>query len=258
MHTNRKTGQRKRLGKANWREARDRRIYGKLRTLVSLGESMHKSYGEKIEPLSVFYGKPDRPNHWELSPFPMLMQDNGRPMPQWKELSPWMKVMIATMMGHQWELLTININLHPDLEAKLISLGDVRGKMREAITRNIRRSLGSPREFFFVIEGQSKDTLAPTGLHLHGAICVHERQEIDALRSAVLLAAGQTAKRRVPRALHTKPFETIRVAYVDYLFKFAKTFDARLEERRLAMSRPMTQAASTFWQDITRVREWEG
>ena len=44
----------------------------------------------------------------------------------------------------------------------------------------------------------------------------------------------------------------IRVAYVDYLFKFARKFDPRLDERRLVMSQPMTSAARDLWIDITR------
>ena len=187
----------------------------------------------------------------------MLRQDNGRVMPHWKDLSAWMKVMIATLMGHEWDLLTFNINLHPDLEDKLVQTGDVRGKMRERINLNIRRAMGAPREFFFVIEGHSKTAGIPTRLHLHGAVCAHDRSELVRLEDFVRKAVGQSGANQVPRSVHTRWFETIRVAYVDYLFKFAKRFDGRLEERRLAMSLPMTQAAQDFWRDISRERDWD-
>lgn len=52
--------------------------------------------------------------------------------------------------------------------------------------------------------------------------------------------------------MHAKWFEVIRVAYVDYLVKFAKKTDPRLDNKRLVMSQPMTAAARDLWIDITR------
>ena len=78
---------------------------------MSKAEYWHSLHGEPVEPLSVFYGKPefqanpDVPPDSELSPFPIGLQENGLPMPQWDDLSQWMKVMMAVMVCHQWDLV---------------------------------------------------------------------------------------------------------------------------------------------------------
>ncbi|MEO6298646.1 MAG: hypothetical protein ABIO62_03320 [Paracoccaceae bacterium] len=174
-------------------------------------------------------------------------------MPQWEDLSQWMKVMIATMLGHQWDLLTFNIHLHPDLEARLIASGRLREKLGERVRKQLTRAVGK-REFFFVIEGHRNGTGQPVILHMHGAVCAYEPGEKQVLEEAVARGAGHNVagRQQTFRAVNTKWFEVIRVAYVDYLFKFARKFDPRLDDRRLVMSQPMTTAARDLWIDITR------
>ncbi|HVL79311.1 MAG TPA: hypothetical protein VM346_08500, partial [Sphingomicrobium sp.] len=87
-------------------------------------------------------------------------------MPKWDDLSQWMKVMMATMVGHQWDLLTFNIHLHPELERGLVAAQSVRPKLAERVRKHLGRAVGPGREFFFVIESYSKETLAPTILHI--------------------------------------------------------------------------------------------
>src|SRR4051812_7633794 len=113
--SHRKSGHKRRRGRENSRVERDRKIFSFLRRMIATAEHMHRAHGEVIEPLSVFYGKPDVPWDWELTPFPIGLQENGLPMPQWEDLSQWMKVMMATMACHQWDLLTFNPHVHPDL-----------------------------------------------------------------------------------------------------------------------------------------------
>jgi hypothetical protein len=256
---NQKTGHRRSRGRENRRVARDKKIFGFLRRMVSLAEHLHQDHGEPIEPLSVFYGKPEfdaDPNiPWdaELTRFPIGVQENGKPMPQWEDLSQWMKVMMATMVGHQWDLLTFNIHLHPDLERDLVAAQSVRFKLAERVRKHLGRAVGMGREFFFVIEGHSKDTLTPTFLHIHGAAAVYEAGDADRIETAIAGAAGHVrgaSKQR--RAVHSAPFTTLRAGYGDYLFKFAKQFDPRLDDRRLVMSNSMTSAARDLWIDITR------
>jgi hypothetical protein len=174
-------------------------------------------------------------------------------MPQWEDLSQWMKVMMATMACHQWDLLTFNIHLHPDLERELVASQSVRPVLAERVRKHLTRAIGPGREFFFVVEGHSKDTLAPTILHIHGAAAIYRAGEANRVETAIAAAAGHgrgASKQR--RAVHSKPFTTLQAAYGDYLFKFAKQFDARLDERRLVMSQSMTRAARDLWIDITR------
>jgi hypothetical protein len=247
----RNTSPRVRVARENKRLARDRKIFGILRRSVAIAEHMHQVVDEPVEALSVFYGKQELP--WQLTPFPIGVQDSGRPMPQWEDLSQWLKVMIATMLGHQWDLLTFNIHLHPDLEAQLVASGQLRAKLAERVRKHVTRVVGK-REFFFVIEGAQKGTGDPVILHMHGAVCAYEPGEAQRLQEALARAAGHNVagRRQTPRAVHTKWFEVIRVAYVDYLFKFAKKFDSRLDHKRLVMSHPMTAAARDLWIDITR------
>jgi hypothetical protein len=227
--------------------------------MISLAEYLHKQNGEEVEPLSVFYGKPEfiaNPDihpEAELTPFPIELQENGLPMPQWDDLSQWMKVMLATMGCAQWDLLTFNIHLHPDLEQELVASQRVRPALAERVRKHISRALGPGREFFFVIEGLSKRTLAPTNLHIHGGAAVFERRESQLIEAAVAKAAGHLpSASKQARAVHSKLFTTLQPAYGDYLFKFAKRADARLDEKRLVMSHGMTAAGRELWIDITR------
>jgi hypothetical protein len=174
-------------------------------------------------------------------------------MPQWEDLSQWMKVMIATLLGHQWDLLTFNVHLHPELETRLAASGALREKLAERVRKELTKAVGK-REFFFVIESFSKDTGLPVIVHMHGAVCAYDRSEAVALEGALLRAAGHNVggRQQTARATSSRWFELLRVAYGNYLFKFARKFDPRLDDRRLVMSQPMTAAARDLWIDITR------
>lgn len=227
--------------------------------MISTAEHLHQVHGEAVEPLSVFYGKPEfeaNPNiPWdaELTPFLIGIQENEKPMPHWEDLSQLMKVMMATMVGHQWDLLTLNIHLHPDLEQELVSTDTVRPKLAERVRKHLGRAVGRGREFFFVIEVLSTATLAPTFLHIHDAVALYQAGEADRVEAAVAAAAGHVrGATRQRRAVHSELFTKLQPAYGDYLFKFAKRFDPRLDDRRLVMWNSMTMAARDLWIDITR------
>lgn len=79
-------------------------------------------------------------------------------MPQWKDLSQWMKVTLATLVCHEGDLLTFNVNMHPDLEAQLGATGSVRQRLSERVRKHVSRAIGRAREYFFVIEGHSVRT----------------------------------------------------------------------------------------------------
>lgn len=254
LPTHRKTGHKRRRGREARRLTRDRKIFAKLRLLVAEAELRHEQCDEPVEALSVFYGKETRPASWELSPFPMRRQANGRPMPQWEDLSQWMKVTVATVVCHEWDLLTFNINLHPELEADLIASGQVRQRLSERVRKHVSRSLGAGREYFFVIEGHSKWKGMETHLHVHGAFAARDGESQEMIEDVLCKAAGydMRGRGRPNRASKSKWFQMVRVAYMNYLFKFTLRRDPRLDERRLVMSNAMTQAARDFWNDIAR------
>ncbi|WP_394700043.1 hypothetical protein [uncultured Parasphingorhabdus sp.] len=251
---NQKTGHRRSRGREAKRLLRDREIVRKLRLLVTEAERRHAQFGEAIEPLSVFYGKEDKPASWDLTPFPLGKQGNGKPMPQWEDLSQWMKVTMATIVCNEWDLLTFNINLHPGLELELVAKGKVRPHLSERVRKHLSRSIGVGREYFFVIEGHSKNSGTPTHLHMHGAIATYDAAERRKIENALAKSAGHDVRgnSRIPRAVHLDWFKVMQIAYPNYLFKFTLRDDPRLDSRRLVMSRSMTQAAKMFWNDIAR------
>jgi hypothetical protein len=129
----------------------------------------------------------------------------------------------------------------------------VRRVLAERVRKYLAREVGPGREFFFVIESYSKHTLAPTFLHIHGAAAIYEVGETERIKAAFAAAAGHPrGVRYAPRAVHSDRFTTLLAGYGDYLFKFAKQFDPRLDDRRLVMSQSMTRAARDLWVDISR------
>ena len=150
---------------------RDRRIYRFLRGRVVFAENWHRQLGEEIEPLSVYLGKPGHKYNKVLAPFPKPNQTNGRPMPEWDDLSAWMKVQMLAAALNQWELLTFNINVHPDLEAQWLRDGrDPRTMLRDRLRRELDRLVRPRLEHFFVIEGWSNRTKSQTHVHMHGGV----------------------------------------------------------------------------------------
>ena len=162
--------------------------------------------------------------------------------------------MVATMLGHQWDLLTFNIHLHHELEARLVASGQLRAKLAERVRKHITKAVGR-REFLLRYRGCAEGDRQPG--HSAPAWCCLRlrgpaRREGFNKRWRGRLGTTSVDDSRHRGAVHTRWFEVIRVAYVDYLFKFAKKIDPRLDDKRLVMSQPMTAAARDLWIDITR------
>jgi hypothetical protein len=252
----------RKIRRARRREAkrliRDRKIYRLLRFRHDIGMQRARFARLPISPLSVYLPDQRTPKGKFAAQFPVTHQRNGSVMPQWKDLSKWLKVQLAVMVLHSWRLITFNINLHPDIEERMVHNDqNVRKVLMASMGRELRLVSGlKDREFYFVIEGWSKTTRAATGLHVHGAMVVWEddgEKAVD-LVAAVARACGHgVAGRKAPRrAIHAKPFERERPGYVDYLFKATKKGDARLDDRnRLAMSRTAVDGTRHFWEVIT-------
>lgn len=180
-------------------------------------------------------------------------------MPRWDDLSQWLKVQLVPMVIRD-EFLTFNIRVHPDLERRWVSEGrDTRTQMRNRIRVELDAALGKGREFFFVIEGWSRFTRAPTYLHVHGGAAIRDLGDDLKIELAVGRAAGHGLKgfSYVPRAIHSDLFKVEQAAYANYLFKAVRKPDGRLGERRLSMSHSLTGVCRSFWETITReVHEW--
>lgn len=222
-------------------------------------ENRHRLLREEIEPLSVYGGKPELPNGHLLTRFPITHQwDNGRPMPKWEDLTPWLKTQLLVMVSNEWLLQTFTVNIAQDLEAAWVSAGaDPRKEMRERVRKHLGRVIADrASEHFFVMEGWSKMSKAPTRLHIHGAAFVDSEEEGEAVIEAVGKAGGQGLHGRKPerRSVQGVMYWREGPRYVDYLFKSVKRPDQRLERRRLTMSREATGAAREFWGLLTEPR----
>lgn len=237
---------------------RDRKIYRILRASKWQSENRHRLFRQQIEPLSVYAGKPGHPRSADLTIFPVTHQrENGRPMPSWKDLTPWLKTQLLVMALHEWGLQTFTINVARDLEAEWMAKGlDPRKELRERMRKHMGRAMAGKSEHFFVVEGWSKKTKAPTRLHLHGGAFIREPGDSEKIIIAAAKAGGQMLydRKHEPRSVHEKIYWRDGPRYVNYLFKSVRKPDARLERQRLVMTREATGAGREFWELLTEPR----
>lgn len=235
---------------------RDRKIYRFLRTMEARSIGRHHLFREEVAPLSVYSGKAGHPRSEDLTLFPVTHQPNSNhPMPNWEDLSPWLKCQLLVMACSQWELQTFSVIISRDLADEWIRKGaDVRKEIRERMRKHIGRIIHDRKpEYFFVIEGWSTQKREQTRLHIHGGVFVYSRTEGEKVMEAVGKACGQGLHGRKPerRAVHGKMFWRQGPRYVDYLFKSVRRPDQRLERRRITMSREAVGAAREFWKLLT-------
>ncbi len=268
----------------------DPKIDRDARTLAELKYSyrqncVRRGYLSGLKTLPALYGRIRGPK------FP-LKQRNGKRMIQWRSLSPWMKVQIATLALSERGYMQFVVHLHDELRTKLDDTGrDHKDYLRDRITRCARSQFGDTRWFFFVMEDLTPDGLA-TRPHAHGSIEIRreplpvkgekfhlqyrrmsERKGIEHaelnygifLTEKVLRAAsanlhkdrtgivgGVDQSRNVWCSLPTRPF--MNAGWVTYAFKNSKTFSATLGDRRLAFSTSLRTEGSKVWQ-LMRVGE---
>ncbi|WP_408587255.1 hypothetical protein [Novosphingobium sp.] len=131
--------------------------------------------------------------------------------------------------------------------------------MVERVRKELDATVGRGREWFFVIEGWSKETRAPTYLHIHGGAAIHRPGDVELIEAAVSRAAGHGVGRsaRTKHGVHVAHFKVEQAAYATYLLKAVRKPDPRLTHRRMAMSSAITSTARAFWELITRdPAEW--
>lgn len=178
-------------------------------------------------------------------------------MPAWEDLTPWLKAQVLVMALDQWHLQTFTVHLHKDLAQDCATNGkDPRVVIRDRMRKRLKAILGRPPEFFFVVEGWSKEKKVQVKLHIHGAAFMVEPSEGTEVMDAVAKACGQGLRgaKRERRAVHGKLYWREGPRYVDYLFKSVKRPDDRLERRRSHMSREAVGAAREMWGLMTEPR----
>jgi len=232
----------------NLRLQRDRKILIEIRCYAKLNHSLAAMSGRNPKELSVYT---------EL-PFPIREQHNGRPMPQWKDLTYWLKIHLIIMMlseiADYKTLYTFNIDIHPSLVSKMKSKGkdDIRSIIRDRV-RKALRIVEKDIPFFFVVEGTSRRTGLPTKLHVHGGVAFLDKSKMDVLRKALAKACGQGVRgmTTTPRHLVATWFYGGGDRWGNYILKFVDIADARLSDRRLTISRHANMAGQALWEIIT-------
>lgn len=259
---------------------RDARILGALREIYRRN-SVQRAYQAALKTSPTLYCKLRGPR------FP-LTQRNGKKLPRWRSLSPWMKVQVGTVVLAEHGYLLFKVHLHDELRAELEARGeDQKDYLRNRITRCSRDQLGSGRWFFFVMEDLTGDG-EPTRPHAHGAIELRRAQlpvrgetnhlhfrrlaEREGVEQAELaygqlltemmlrVASGNVKDDRLPHVSGIKqnrnvwadvpkrPF--LNDQYVTYAFKNAAAFSVTLGENRLAFSQSLRTEARRLWQLI--------
>ena len=253
----RRTGIRAARRRAAHKLIRDRKIYRILRWQRYLSIRRHHLLRATIEPLSVYAGISGHVREKDLTLFPLTKQRDGTPMPPWTELSPWLKAQVLVMTLTEWGLQTFSIHLHPDLEASWLAVGrDPRVEIRDRFRKELEKTLGKKREYFFVVEGWSPHSKRQVGLHIHGGIFIAEQGDGDLGVDAAARACGHGIQgyRKIARAVHQKVYWKDGPKYIDYLLKSVRRPDHRLQRGRLHISREATGAGREMWGLMTEPR----
>lgn len=144
--------------------ARDQKLHGKLRDAIR-AIALHPTARIHRKMLPTLYKR------YRGTPFP-LKQRNGRGVPDWRQLSPWMKVQIASLCLLEKGTVVFRAHLHEETEARLQSdePDTLRKYFRDRIARCAREEFGVVPYFWFVIENRTQSGASVTRPHIHGEI----------------------------------------------------------------------------------------
>lgn len=221
-----------------------------------------------------------------------LRQPNGRRLPAWRNLTPWAKSQIATIVLSEKGWLPFKVHVHDDLWHIWTRDGrHKRDELRNRIARRLKDRFGHDAPaFFFVLEDRTT-TGEKTRPHAHGcigrvrapvpprgegsrkfALMAREQglpqAEFEAGRNAIRGALWRAAGGRVPAIAETsgvdqrrnvwlpkQPYHPVfNNQYVDYAFRNTRRLSKNLGDRRFAMTNPLRGESRRLW---TLIKEGE-
>ncbi len=184
---------------------RDAAILEKLKVLVRSNIGRPGRRGRLRDPATLY-------TRYRGNGFP-LSKVHGKRVPRWKDLTPWMKVQMATMVLGDRGYMAFKLHIHDDLRAQWISQGkDLKVGLRNSMQRHLKRRFGMGKEpwFFFVMEDLTTagDFTRP---HAHGCI---------ELRPAPIPTCGE-GSRRLRRLAHSGQKDAAELEAAKLLIKKA-------------------------------------
>ena len=212
----------------------------------------------------------------------------GLRIPLWRDLTPWMKVQLATLALSDRGYMQFKLHVHDDLMASWEAAGrDPRVELRDSIARHLKRRFPVRPWFFFVMEDLTKRG-DPTRPHAHGSIEVPPlpiptrglgsrrlaamarevgvgKAEVargwDVVVEALKVAAGGAGPRFAEttgvdqcRNLWPRPpyHALFNSQWVDYAFKHTKTVRTTLGQNRLVLPYDLRDEARRLWTLLTK------
>ena len=210
---------------------------------------------------------------------------------QWRHLTPWMRVQIASLCMHQQRFCQFRLHLHGDIQKVLANQpGQEKKYIRDRIARCLRDAFDVKPWFWFIIEDLDADGHTAIRAHVHGGIQIplgsvptkangeptrraeriisnsglQEAQLIfgrEQVRSALKRAAGNAGNHpnivdgidQQNNLWMRKPYMHFsNPKWVSYAFKNTKRMRPSLGPGRLAMSRELNQEAQRLWMLVTQ------
>ncbi|WP_440977858.1 hypothetical protein ACQHGV_08465 [Sphingomonas pseudosanguinis] len=194
-----------------------------------------------------------------------------------------MKVQIATLALAEKGYMQFKIHLHDDHFAEVLASGEnPRDRLRNDLSRHLKRRLGRVPWFFFVLEDRSVAG-EETRAHAHGSIEIVRaplpKAGLGSRRLATLAAAGQSdaaeleagriviaaamwaaSGGKLPRVAlttgidqtrnvwHRRPYHPLfNSQWVDYAFKNVGAVSKKLPDSRLALPNSLRGEAQRLW-----------
>lgn len=220
-----------------------------------------------------------------------LKNRNGRRLPAWRSLSPWMRAQMVSLVIGEHEHRQFRVRLHDDVATREIAKGtDLKSYLRNRITRVFKDGFEQEPWYIFVIEDLATDGTTLVRPHAHGVIRIRALplSEITNKRSraayarristlgqdSIEMLAGIKRTRHLlnqasgnsPQApqsvngVSQKANVWMRSSYhrffndeaISYAFKNTAAPASHLPQNRLAISRGVLAEAKRFWELIRR------